>query len=298
MKSYLKYHKLIVFLLFLLLSCNPEDDTRNPADYELYISISADKYPAVSPDGNLIAYYHECLDYPEPEDYPTGLYVIGIDGTNRKLLLKGGHWSPSWSPDGQWLVFTSGGIIQIINLEGDSVRTFQGISDLPLFFPDWSKDGKLILFGSPLTGGGGFTCTPDFKEVKQIFNFYHILAYPVKWAKEDKLICSMHSNEWNYEEIVIIDTTLTNQVRLTNNNKSDRDPTFSSTGDFIAWSSSVQICRMNMDGSNKIKLDYGQYPTWTPDGQYIIYSFANSDFTKEVLWKIDINGKNKIQLTY
>ena len=39
-------------------------------------------------------------------------------------------------------------------------------------------------------------------------------------------------------------------------------------------------------------------PAWSPDGQFIIYSNTNNDFTKEVLWKIDINGNNKIQLTY
>jgi len=142
-----------LLLTAILFSCNPEDSIRNPADYEQYITISGDKYPAISPDGSLIAYYHKCLEYPEPEVYPTGLYVMDNDGTNRRLLFKGDHWSPSWSPDGQWLVFTSGDTLQIINLEGDSIRTFQGIGDLPLYFPDWSKDGKLILFGSPLEGG-------------------------------------------------------------------------------------------------------------------------------------------------
>jgi len=108
----------------------------------------------------------------------------------------------------------------------------------------------------------------------------------------------MHSKEWNLEEIVIVDMTLTNQVRLTFNDRSDRDPAYSPTGDYIAWSSSVRIYRMNSDGSNQHKLDYGQYPAWTPDGKYIIYSNANSDITKEVLWKIDINGKNRVQLTF
>ena len=60
----------------------------------------------------------------------------------------------------------------------------------------------------------------------------------------------------------------------------------------------MEIYIMSTDGSNRHRLDYGQYPNWTPDGQFIVYSNANNDFTKEVLWKIDINGKNKIQLTF
>jgi hypothetical protein len=47
---------MLVFILSLIVSCKPEDNIKNPANYELYISISADKTPAVSPDGNLIAY--------------------------------------------------------------------------------------------------------------------------------------------------------------------------------------------------------------------------------------------------
>src|SRR5690554_1376336 len=163
MKEHLKTLIPMAFLLLLMISCNPEDGLKNPADYELYISISAEKNPAVSPDGNLIAYFHWSLIVPEPDDYPTGLYVMRMDGTERRLLLRGWHYSPSWSPDGQWLVFTSDGILQIINLQGDSIRTFQGVNNLPLHSPDWSKDGKEILFSSPLTlEGGVFAMTPDF----------------------------------------------------------------------------------------------------------------------------------------
>jgi len=301
MKEHLKTLIPLAFLLLLMISCNPEDGLKNPADYELYISISADKNPAISPDGSLIAYFHWSLIVPEPDDYPTGLYVMRMDGTERRLLLRGRHYSPSWSPDGQWLVFTSDGILQIINLQGDSIRTFLGLNSLPLHSPDWSKDGKEILFSSPLTlEGGVFAMTPDYKYVRCILDRSINNGMYAKWSPDRSKIVYMKWNQhlWESTEIFTIDTLLTSEVRLTNNSKDDRDPSWSPAGGYISWSSSVRICRMNEDGSNRQTFGYGQYPNFSPDGQFIVYSFANSDFTKEVLWIIDIDGKNKIQLTF
>jgi len=289
---------ILLFFAIAIISCNPEDGLKNPANYIDYVDISRDLDPAVSPDGNLIAYYHQNLEYPEPEDYPTGLFIMDIDGTNRKLLLKGDHWSPSWSPDGEWLVFTSGGTLQIINIEGDSIRTFQGVNDVPLYFPDWSPDGGSILFSSPYVEGGGFfICDPDFQEVKQLFNLYEFSGKDPNWSPDGmKILYSKYYSK--NEELFVIDTAGISDTRLTENDRSDRYPAWSPDGRLIAWSSSVQIYLMNSDGSNQRRFDYGLFPAWTPDSKYIIYCNANDDFSKEVLYKIDINGENKIQLTF
>ena len=59
------YEILGLFMVVVIVqSC--EDNNIDPASYENYISVSADQYPAVSPDGTRIAYYHRCLEYPEP----------------------------------------------------------------------------------------------------------------------------------------------------------------------------------------------------------------------------------------
>lgn len=290
----------VQFIILLAFSCKPEDGIKNPANYIDYVYISKDLYPAVSPDGSLIAYFHKSLEYPEPEDYPTGLYIKDSDGTNRRLLFKGDHWSPSWSPDGEWLVFTTGGTLQIINLEGDSIRTFQGINNAPLFFPDWSSDEESILFSSPLVEGGGFfTCNPFFLNVKQLFDQYEISGFSAKWLPDSKkIIYQKNTHDWSFGEIFIIDTAGINDIRLTENDRDDRYPSWSLNDEFIAWSSNIEIYVMNADGSNQRRLDYGRYPDWTPDSEYIIYCNANNDISKEVLWKIDKNGKNKIQLTF
>jgi len=300
-KATIKPNLTVVLLLALFtFSCCPEDDSINPADYEMYITSSNDKYPAVSPDGSLIAYYHVCMDYPEPEDYPTGLYVMSADGANRRLLLKGFHFSPSWSPDGQWLVFTSGGTIQIISLEGDSIRTFQGINGVPLYSPDWSQDGKMILMTSPYVNGGGvFVTDPFFHKIRQLFDQFQFSGFTAQWFPYmDKIIYEKVSHDWEGGEIFMIDTLGISDIRITNDAKDDRESVLSNDGNLITWSRNVRIMIMNIDGSKQKTLGYGQYPSWLPSSDYIVYSFGNSDYTKGVLWRINIDGTNRTQLTF
>lgn len=87
------------------------------------------------------------------------------------------------------------------------------------------------------------------------------------------------------------------EERLTNNNRSDRAPTWSPDGRYIAWSSSIRLCIMSADGTNQRQISYGNDPSWSVNDE-IVFSHANADYTKEVLYIIDPDGKNKRQITF
>lgn len=92
-------------------------------------------HPAWSPDGTRVAFRNEELN---------GIDVIRIDGTGMQMLTRAPQDTfPDWSPDGQELVFSRGGVLQVMSASGGTLRALT-----PGNGPSWSPDGKTIAFAS------------------------------------------------------------------------------------------------------------------------------------------------------
>lgn len=283
----------LVGISFYLSSCSnfPEPSPRN---YELFVG-ARDQYPKFSPDGEKIAYYHNSDQLPEPDGYPSGLYIIDRDGSNRQLILEGHHFNPAWSPDGEWLVFSSQGIIQKCKVNGDSLISLAGNG---YFFPDFSTDGENLVFDRMVTEEGSLMIIDsNLTGLPQVFLPNITTGRDVEYSPDGSSFVYMKgSREWPHSEIFKMDTTGLD-LRLTNNDSDDRGPSWSPDGTQIAWSSNVQVHTMLADGSNQKFLAYGQYPSWSMNDK-IVFSHANADYSKEVLYTINADGSDKRQLTY
>ena len=72
----------------------------------------------------------------------------------RRITPSGYNDYPSWSPDGNWLVFYSGGAIKLIKADGTGERRLTGWEGMRGDFPgwsghpSWSPDGERIAFVS------------------------------------------------------------------------------------------------------------------------------------------------------
>lgn len=107
--------------------------------------------PAWSPDGSTIAFMSDRhaeidIDLIGTDDGDLEIYLMARDGSNVRRLAECAEAAggPAWSPDGQRIAFSCGGL-WVMNADGSDQR--QLIDDFG-GRPAWSPDGNQIAFGS------------------------------------------------------------------------------------------------------------------------------------------------------
>lgn len=105
------------------------------------------------------------------------------------------------------------------------------------------------------------------------------------------------------EEIYLMNIDGTRRTRLTNNSFSDKDPSWSPTGDKIIFASdregNFEIYVMNPDGSNLQRLTNNgavdRYPAWSPRGDKIAFISDREGYDE--IYIMNSNGLNPQKLT-
>jgi Tol biopolymer transport system component len=132
--------------------------------------------PWFSPDGKKIAWrawypeteaekaqWRDCMEKNYILAFPLDLWVMDVDGSNKKMVLHNGatNFAPSWHPDGKRLIFSSNlddwredikqyghnFELYMINIDGTGLEriTYNKVFDS---FPMFSPDGKRLAFAS------------------------------------------------------------------------------------------------------------------------------------------------------
>jgi Tol biopolymer transport system component len=304
----------VLFTLLLLFSTckdkgNPVDDRPPnggnppcppyffcPPDFRV-----TDYEPAWSPNGTTIAYAHG-----DTVPGKTGIYFIEPSGQNKRLWYASvGAGAPSWSPDGAWIAFHDGAQIYKRKLNGENLTqlTTEGRN----FFPAWSPDGLWLAYDSNvndprganviwkmLAGGSG----------KRDISQHGVGEWRMpNWSPNGRRIAHQRYVGVGAPEVVTMDTSGGDEVRLTFDDRFDGYPKYSPDGTRIAFTSqpsngSPQIWVMNADGTNPRQLTTTQGYTcdWSPDGEWIVYT--DSRAVNGRLWIMRKDGSGKRQLTF
>jgi TolB protein len=145
--------------------------------------------PAWSPSGRRIAFNRESGPVVDNYVENVGIYVMNDDGSHLRQITErarpsnGEDTDPQWSPDGRKLVFERTNVRAAVPERAIALWTHdlvsgreRRITPFPLRggdSPDWSPDGRRILFhsnenGSPDVSANLYTVRPDGSHLRQL----------------------------------------------------------------------------------------------------------------------------------
>ena len=219
------------------------------------------------------------------------VYVMDSDGSNQINLTNNPAEDnyPTWSPNGSVIAFCSNRNVGIhiftMNADGtNQIELTTGSGDL---HPDWSPDGKRIVFQS-------FHADPKPHRFAQLQ--VHIFAMNADGSKQKQLMGNAgETPSWSPDgnkiafvsirddlsssDIYLMDVDGSNQIQITDDNATILTPVWSPDGTEIAYGSNGNIFVMDRNGMNQRQLTnkpWNSHPSWSPDSQIILYESLNN----------------------
>ncbi|MEW5826238.1 MAG: DUF5050 domain-containing protein [Candidatus Bipolaricaulota bacterium] len=244
-----------------------------------------DGFARWSPDGAKIAFVTDRESTSPPllsatpklilPGYNLEIFVMRADGGGQTNLTQNPAWdtSPSWSPDGQRIVFET----------------------------DRDTSGIVILASPPDLGREIYAMDADGDNVTRLSNSPEDDLYPM-WSPVGSKIVFQSSRDGN-PEIYVMNGDGSGQVRLTDHVAQDSMPCWSPDGNWITFQSgrdgNTEIYKVALTGTSTTRLtnsadeDWG--PSWSPDGAQIVFATTRDGDVE--IYRMNADGSAATRLT-
>lgn len=250
------------------------DNVRRVPTIDDLLSIKSAGGARISPDGARVAYTVSAVDF--KQDTTVTHIWLADASTGQTIQLTRGDKSctgPDWSPDGQWLAFTSSRagdknqIFLISPAGGEAVQLSNSETGVSGF--QWSADGKSIAFAVAdavsKTSKDRKEFLGDFEVVRKEYNFTHI---------------------WTFDVAEALKTPQAGRQRTKGKDYTVGSFSWSPDGTRIAFSATVNpdliqggtadiyVLNLADDTAKKIVAQPGpdSIRQWSPDGKQILFS--------------------------
>ncbi|PIS44650.1 MAG: hypothetical protein COT22_09405, partial [Ignavibacteria bacterium CG08_land_8_20_14_0_20_37_9] len=187
------------------------------------------------------------------------LYVVNPDGTELTQLTSGayGQGMPRWSPDGKQIVFVSdslrtslGNAMFIMNSDGSNIRAVKEFHDNPTYtfyqpgdWPNWSPDGKKILFGNKDysifvldVATKKLTKVDEWNQMKNDEFYWEVSDY--NWSPDSRWVCYSIVKYNRNSQIFLYNLDVGKKYPVTDEFFDNLYPSFDADGKYLYYVSS------------------------------------------------------------
>ena len=265
----------LLSLLAISFVTNAADTSRHVPTIDELLTIKSIGAAQISPDGKHVAYTVTNGDFKQ-DAFVTQIWLAETGSPGRTLQLTRGDKSstnPRWSPDGEWLAFTSNRIddknqIFVINpAGGEAVQLTKSETAISSFA--WSEDGRSIAYTAtepaPQVSKDRKDYLGDYEVVRKDYNFAHLWTLDVSEALKAPVVGKQRTKKKDFS------------VDSFSWSRDGSKIAFSATlnPDLIQGvTSDVYLLNLADDMVTKLVSQPGpdSNPRWSPDGKQIVFS--------------------------
>ncbi len=238
------------------------------------------------------------------------VYMMDIDGENVQAITnyRTIHLSPSWSPDGNKITYTSyksGNpdlyVYSLLTKKEIRISSRKGLN----IGASWTSDGKRIAFSRSIKGDSDiYTISPDGTHLKPLITGYGLDISP-RFSPDLSLLAFV-SGRSGSPHIWIMNPRDRKIQKLTRKGRYNADPSWAPNGKKIVFSGfdsgHFDIFIMDPDPLKPnferltINSSDNEHPSWSPDGKHIVFQ-SNREGQYE-LYLMNADGSNQRRLTF